>query len=406
MFVDEEKDTIYVYLVHGQPSDIAELDHAMTDVLGAGRPPQHHLEALTGQYTFLELKDWFDQIAPQVLDIPGTVLVNIDLVKNRLRVGVETPAVASAVEAELAALGIPRDAVNMEEMALVEDDPPPALPEESPGLAPGEKTLQSEIRPLVGGIRIQKDRPSKPNLGHCTLALYAELKGNDGFVTASHCANVRGGWDEKRPATIFSQPDNPVEIGKEAVNPLFNDKLPGCPKKGPKDKEDRKCRYSDSLWAQLEKKVPFCKGFIARPKLNKGIEWNGQDYFRITGKKGLVFPKMDVEGVGQATGLMQGRVTQVGALVRLKGGRALLDQAEANYKHAKGDSGAAIFTPDGPDASLVAIVGIHSGNVKETDTDKEEVVDVFSPINNVERELGALIISIGSLEDKCVQNKK
>jgi len=48
MFVDEEKDTLYVYLAAAHPGDLSELDQAITDVLGSNRPPLHHLEVLQG----------------------------------------------------------------------------------------------------------------------------------------------------------------------------------------------------------------------------------------------------------------------------------------------------------------------------------------------------------------------
>jgi hypothetical protein len=48
MFVDEERDTLYVYMAPGQPGDMTELDRAITDVFGSDRPPEHHLEVLAG----------------------------------------------------------------------------------------------------------------------------------------------------------------------------------------------------------------------------------------------------------------------------------------------------------------------------------------------------------------------
>ncbi len=113
MFVDEDKDTLYVYLVPGQPGDIAELEQTITDVFGSRRPPQRRIAALQGQYTFLELSDWYSHMRPRVLPMEGVVLTGIDDRKNRLKVGVETSGVASAVQTELDALGIPRLAVNI-----------------------------------------------------------------------------------------------------------------------------------------------------------------------------------------------------------------------------------------------------------------------------------------------------
>ncbi len=113
MFVDEDKDTLYVYVVPGQAGDVDELDQAITDVLGSKRPPQRHIRVLAGQYTFLELQDWYSHMRSRVLPMDGVVLTGIDDRKNRLKVGVESSAAAAAVQTELDALGIPRLAVNI-----------------------------------------------------------------------------------------------------------------------------------------------------------------------------------------------------------------------------------------------------------------------------------------------------
>jgi len=119
IFVDEEKDTIYVYLVPTEMGDVAQVDKAISDVFGTELPPQHRLEVLEGRYTFSQLKEWLDRMSPQVLALQGVLEVGIDDAKDRLDVGVESLAMASAVEAELASSGIPREAVNIEQVAPV-----------------------------------------------------------------------------------------------------------------------------------------------------------------------------------------------------------------------------------------------------------------------------------------------
>src|ERR1700691_735964 len=43
MFVGEDKDTLYAYMVPWQAGDAPAVDKAITDVLGYRRPPQHRL---------------------------------------------------------------------------------------------------------------------------------------------------------------------------------------------------------------------------------------------------------------------------------------------------------------------------------------------------------------------------
>jgi hypothetical protein len=142
MFIDEKKDTMYVYLVPSQPGDAVQVDRAITEVLGANRPPQHQLKVLEGQYTFLELMDWYAHLRPQVLPMSGVVMTGIDDSGNRLRVGIDTPAAAAAVESKLDALGIPRDAVNIVGVKS----------------ARAEGSLSDRIRPLYAGLQIQGER--------------------------------------------------------------------------------------------------------------------------------------------------------------------------------------------------------------------------------------------------------
>jgi hypothetical protein len=44
MFVDEGRDTVYVFLVPGQTGTVAEVDEAMSDVFGLKRPAEHRFE--------------------------------------------------------------------------------------------------------------------------------------------------------------------------------------------------------------------------------------------------------------------------------------------------------------------------------------------------------------------------
>lgn len=115
---------LYVYLVDlTQKTNVAA---AIIDVMTPYRPDleqvirERGFRVLQGKYGFLQLKEWHDRMRAEVLAIPGVTMTDIDEVRNRLRVGVEKVQLASAVEQKLTELGIPREAVIIEETGPIE----------------------------------------------------------------------------------------------------------------------------------------------------------------------------------------------------------------------------------------------------------------------------------------------
>ena len=397
MFVDEQKDTLYVYMVPDQPGEIPDVDKAITAVFGSYRPPQHNLVALPGQYTFLELKDWRDHMSPQLLPLPGVVSVGIDLVKNRLSVNVLAPVVASQVEAELLALGVPRDAVHIEQTGPIIQ----------------EVSLRDKKRPLYGGLQIQRD---KRNQGRCTLGLVAQhiADGTIGLVTASHCGNIAFPKKNDPKTTKFYQAvvaDG--QVATEFLNPPLVGGILGnnrnvCP-------ASVVCRLSDTLFAQILNKDDASKqGYIAKPPLNNtnnpddgGKGWNGTDSYRIIAESVYFLPGASITKVGRTTGRTEGTITAVcvdennwGNPNNLAGDppRSMLCQDEANYFSGPGDSGSPVFhvIADKNDGCTekrqnndVCITGIHWG----AETRSTGRIRIFSAIGLVQdnnTELGAL----------------
>ena len=86
---------------------------ALKVVFGGTYLPQSKVQVLPAKFGFLELKKWHDQLAMQVLEIPGLVLTDIDDATNRLLIGVESSEARDLVEQEAAALDIPRQAVEI-----------------------------------------------------------------------------------------------------------------------------------------------------------------------------------------------------------------------------------------------------------------------------------------------------
>jgi hypothetical protein len=157
LFVDDSRDTLYAYMVPGEAGDSSTLDQAISDVLGSGRPAVHQLQLLPGRYTYQQLSDWNDLLSAQVLASATNVYIYIDDPNNRLRVGLGDLSLAPTVEAALATLGIPADAVVIEQatsdlLGIFRPDKAPTT--DSDLLA----TLRDRFRPVVGGLQINIDQ--------------------------------------------------------------------------------------------------------------------------------------------------------------------------------------------------------------------------------------------------------
>jgi hypothetical protein len=353
MWVDEDRDTLYIYMLPGGQSRAADLNKSITEVLGSNRPRQTRLEVVQGQYAFLQLKEWHDRISPLVLAIPGAVLTAIDQAANRLKVGVVKVALEPEIEAVLSQMDVPRDAVNIEEtvprVEAVRVEPSDALP--------AAVTLQSRIRPLVGGIQIALRQGT---LKACTLGFYAERNNGSefvrGFVTNSHCTRVEGGND----ATTYWQPKPPPEstkIGVETVDPCFwfpsrtpPTFPPGCTPEVPPlfCPVGRACRLSDSAFARLEiapgGDMSFKKGFIARPTAEDDLDWDPPDtFFKIVGERTFLTVGDSVSKVGRSTGWTRGKVKTVCANINTSAPYTFICQNETDLDVSVGDSGAPVF---------------------------------------------------------------
>ena len=116
MFFDQDG-TLQVYMV-GQKEPVNEAMMAfMDDVIarevgGGERLSSSGIETLEGQYGFLDLHRWQQQMSPDVLALPGVVFTDID--ETRIGFGSESrtsPGVTEEVEEYLSKMGVPREAV-------------------------------------------------------------------------------------------------------------------------------------------------------------------------------------------------------------------------------------------------------------------------------------------------------
>jgi hypothetical protein len=354
MFYDQDG-TLQVYM-SGQKGPapaalIASLDDVITREIGRGeRLSGSGIEILDGQYGFLDLYNWQQQMSPAVLALPGVVFTDIDEKTNRLRIGVtDSSGLTDEVEKYLSGLSVPREAVLISETK-------PVLPE-----------LRNVRRPLRGGLQI--------NFGNflCTLGFVAVRQGVTGFVTNSHCTTTQGG----NQSTVYHQPiasGTTNRVGQEIADPTY---FTGgsCP-------SGRQCRFSDSSFARVPHpsgpSVATALGTIARPAVGS-FNWNGTDIFQITAEAAPVVGQ-SVTKVGRTTGRTAGTIQQTCANFNVSGSTITqLCQSRASYSSAGGDSGSPVFRIT--TLPNVILVGIHWGSG-----------GVFSPITGIQMsgELGAI----------------
>jgi len=361
LYVDQDG-TMKVYMV-GQKEPvndnlISSLDDVITREIGGGERLAHSgVEVIEGQFSFLDLHSWHQELLPAVLSLPGVVFTDLDEKTNRLRIGVtESKEALEAVEKSLAGLSVPREAVLISETK-------PIVPH-----------LRNRRRPLRGGLQI--------NFGNflCTLGFIAVRNGVDGYVTNSHCTTTQGGVQN----TVEHQPSasgTTNRVGIEIADPTYFSGS-GCP-------AGRVCRRSDSSFIQVPHPsgptVTIARGTIARPAVNS-FNWNGVDIFNITGEADPLTGQA-VTKVGRTTGRTAGTVQQTCVNVNVSGTNITqLCQSIATYANAGGDSGSPVFRIT--TLPSVVLVGINWGG--------NGTISVFSPITNIQQELGALNTCPGS----------
>jgi hypothetical protein len=359
----DQDGTLQVYMAGQQKeplnaTSMAFLGDVIAREIGGGeRLSGRGMEIREAKYDFLTLHRWHQQISPEVLDIPGVISTDIDERENQLRIGITAePGAAEAVEATLSKLGISPDA------AIISKE------------QPIEQYLRNRRRPLRGGLQV--------NFGNflCTLGFIAVRNGVNGYVTNSHCTTTQGGVQN----TVHHQPSasgTTNRVGIEIADPTYFSGS-GCP-------AGRVCRRSDSSFIQVPHPsgpaVTTARGTIARPAVNS-FTWNGVDIFNITSEGSAVVGQA-VTKVGRTTGRTSGTVSQTCVNTNVSGTNITqLCQTFANYGNAGGDSGSPVFRIT--TLPSVILVGINWGG--------NGTISVFSPITQIQQELGALNTCAGS----------
>ncbi|MGH7578929.1 MAG: S1 family peptidase [Gemmatimonadales bacterium] len=309
------------------------------------------LQVRRGDFDWTSLERWQGQASTQALGMRGTVYVDADEARNRVTIGVERGAGAAPVRAALARLGIPASAIVVEEVEPFTY----------------AATLRNRVRPVRGGLQI-----NFPGF-LCTLGFNAIRSGQRSFITNSHCTTEQGGTE----GTPYWQPTRtaaPARIGTEVADPAYT-QGGACPMK-------RRCRRSDAARARYVSGAASVLGSIHR---TTGPN-NGS--LTISGNFSIVAEGNPVVGqtankVGRTTGWTRGAITNTCVNVNVAGTIITqLCQSIVSAGVGGGDSGSPVFRRpnSGSNVTLLGILWGGSGSG----------IFVFSPISNIEGELGAL----------------
>lgn len=273
-----------------------------------------HMNVKLVKYDFRRLYAWKEAIEASADDV-GLTTSGICEERNRVCIGVRRGGGLGAARALLARLGIPSDAV--------------AVEERDPVIA--RKLLTERFAPVPGGVLIATEYG-------CTLGYNAYYQGLRMFVTAAHCTVEFGSTYGTYPA---AQPAWDRIIGYE-----FNDPptFP-CTHNG----TTYACRYSDAASYTYVDSVGYRLGRIARPYYTTISVDPANPEFRIIGEKAYPYMGETASFVGRVSGWREGPVeftcenvtlypiTANGVQVRL------LCQDGFKAPSAEGDSGAPVF---------------------------------------------------------------
>jgi hypothetical protein len=347
----------------------------LLDTRGAGAAALKRLgpevRVRRGEYEFERLLAWRRELRP-LLALPGIVYLDADEARNRVVLGLDASSRGKSLdrerlERELLFTGVPRQAVLLEETAPVEE----------------LVSVQSKLRPAPGGIQILFPI-NPPSFGVCTLGFNAARGGVVGFVINSHCTGVRGEIDGM---TYYQSLPQDGSIGTEIVDPPYFTEGP-CP-------PGRQCRVSDSAFAKYSKARTGLLGRIARPTFGDAENGSltlspGTARFTIAGKGDSPLSGEILHKVGRTTGWTYGTVVSTCADVNITGtDYTQLCQARVRGGGGPGDSGSPVFYRVGA-STKIKLAGILWGGTFDP---LSGAIYVFSPLDNIEEELGPLKVN-------------
>jgi hypothetical protein len=343
-----------VYLTRG--SDRAPAEAMLAGYMTSRGQRASQVRVLEAQYNWKQLQRWQEGATVEALDIAGTVFVDNDETTNRVLIGVEDLSTAGQIRAAAARAGVPAGALEIRQV--------PAVVQVA--------TLQNAVdRPVRAGVQI-----NFPGF-LCTMGFNANSGTQRSFITNSHCTTKQGGV-ENTPYYQPLQSVAPTVIATEVADPAYVKGGAGCPK-------GKMCRYSDASRANYANSANQALGQIARTSgaNNGSLEITGtlsigSEDCSTTG--GCLPAGTVVNKIGRTTGWTSGPITNTCVNTGVQGTRIVQRcQTFVTAGVGSGDSGSGVFQG----TSNVKLVGILWGGAGSS--------FVFSPLGNIERELGQLV---------------
>jgi hypothetical protein len=317
------------------------------------------LHVREARYGWQQLQRWQDAATDGAFSVNGTVYVDNDETTNRVHIGVASIGTTGQVRAAIARLGVPDDAVIVDQVEPIVQ----------------VASLQNVIdRPVRAGVQI-----NFPGF-LCSVGFNATSGGTKSFITASHCTTKQGGV-ENTPYYQPLQSVNGTVIAREVADPVYT-RGAGCP-------GGRMCRYSDASRAAYVNGANQALGLIARTSgaNNHSLEIVGS--FTITADDctttlgGCLVVGTTINKVGRTTGWTSGTLTNKCVNTGVQGTRIVqLCQNFVSAGVGAGDSGSDVFQV--VSSTNVRLAGVLWGG------SSSGTQFVYSPFANVVRELGAL----------------
>jgi hypothetical protein len=297
----------------------------------------------------------FPGTSRDILAIPGTVFADHDEAIGKLVFGVEDAHAIPGIERSLIARGLSADEFEVRVTAPIVR----------------LSTLQDATRPIQAGTQINFP-------GYlCTLGFNADYAGAASFVTASHCTNTQGGVE----STPYGQPLlSGGTVATEVADPVYV--------AGGTCSAGRVCRSSDASRALYNGSAESSRGIIAKTTgVNTG-SLTIAGFFTVTAQDNTSTTFTGaIHKVGRTTGWTQGNASSTCVTVNVSGSNVQLKCQTLVVNNGAaivsgGDSGSGVFKiTTGDNVTLIGILWGGSG----TST------FVFSPLKNVQDELGALV---------------
>lgn len=316
------------------------------------------IQVAPAQFSYAQLNDAFARATHAAMPLTGSVFTDLDEAQNRVVVGVDNPARINGVRTALARAGLAAGSFDVVVTKPIHN----------------AATLRDRFDPTMGGIQLHFSRYV------CTLGFNALHGSERSFITNSHCTARQGGVEN----TEYFQPasgTDPSAIAIEVEDPTYF-KGGVCPK-------GKNCRYSDSSRALYTNARSSALGSIAVTTGANNGSLTVAGTSSVSGK-GSALAGATVNKVGRTTGWTRGTVTRTCVNTGVSGSNIM--QLCQNFVESSGaaivgggDSGSSVWTGTG--GGSVTLVGLLWGG------SSDNLLFVYSPINQVEQEIGTLTVN-------------